>query len=392
MTDLRSHWTLDPTVTFLNHGSWGACPKPVLARQAMLREQIESEPVRFFKRELEPLLDEAIESLARFVGARASDLGVVPNATAGVNTVLRSLSFRAGDELLVTDHTYGACRNAVEFVAQRAGARVVVVNVPFPIRSPDEVLERVLEKVSPRTRLAVLDHITSPTALVLPIAALVKELAARGVDTLVDGAHAAGQVELDITAIGAAYYTGNCHKWVCTPKGSAFLHVREDKQREIHPLSISHGASSPRTDRSRFRLEFDWQGSLDPTAFLSIPEAIRFLGGLFPGGWPELRARNHALALEGRDALCQALGVPPPAPDEMLGSMAAFALPGSTGAGSAIDPVQDALFFEHQIEVPITPWDSPRARLLRISAQLYNRKEDYERLAKTLPGLLHAER
>ena len=392
MTDLRSHWTLDPAVTFLNHGSYGACPVPVLARQAELRARVESEPVRFFKRELEPLLDEALESLARFLHAHEKDLAVVPNATAGVNTVLRSLAFREGDELLVTDHAYGACRNAIDFVAERAGAKVVVAQIPFPIRSPAEVIDRVLEKAGPRTRLALIDHITSPTALVFPIAELVKALAARGIDTLVDGAHGPGQVAIDLTALGAAYYAGNCHKWLCAPKGAGFLHVREDKQREIRPLSISHGATSQRGDRSRFRLEFDWQGTFDATAFLSIPEAIRFLGGLLPGGWAEVRSRNHALALAGRDALCRALELPPPAPDGMLGSMAAIALPGRCEPEKGADPLQDTLFFEHHLEVPITPWFSPRARLLRISAQLYNQEEDYERLAKTLPGLLAAER
>ena len=388
MTDLRSHWTLDPAVTFLNHGSFGACPRPVLAYQSRLRDELEAEPVRFLARELEPRLDEALEVLGRFIGARGKDVAAVPNATAGVNAVLRSLELQPGDELLVTDHGYNACRNAVEFVAQRAGAKVVVANVPFPLRSPGEVVERVLARVGPRTRLALVDHITSPTALVFPIAALVRELDSRGVDTLVDGAHGPGLLELDLSAIGAAYYTGNCHKWLCAPKGAAFLHVREDRQAKVRPLIISHGANATRTDRSRFRLEFDWPGTFDPTAILSVPEAIRFLGGLLPGGWPALMAANRALALDGRDALCRALEIPPPAPDEMLAAMATVPLPGiCRPEDGPFDPLQDVLYREHQFEVPMWVWPSPKARLLRICAQRYNAKEDFERLAALLPRL-----
>lgn len=391
MADLRAHWNLDPAVTFLNHGSFGACPKPVLARQAEARAWMEAEPVRFFSRELEPLFAEALEKLGAFVGARGKDLAAVPNATAGVNTVLRSLSLSPGDELLVTDHGYNACRNAVDFVAQRAGARVVVVNLPFPIRSPDDVVERVVEKVSPRTRLALVDHLTSPTGLLLPIERIVRALAERGVDTLVDGAHGPGQVPLNLRELGAAYYTGNCHKWLCAPKGAAFLYVREDRQKDIHPLVISHGANAVRPGYSRFRLEFDWQGTFDPSAFLAVPEAIRFGESLLPGGWDALRKANRELALFARDALIRALEIDRPAPDEMIAAMAAVPLPGEAKPEDGpFDPLQELLWNEHRIEVPVWSWPSPRLRLLRVSAQAYNRREELEHLARLLPGLLGA--
>ncbi len=380
---MRTHWRLDPGVTFLNHGSFGACPAPVLARQADLRERMEAEPVRFFARELEPLLDSARQEVAAFVGCAPGDLAFVPNATAGVNTVLRSLRLGADDELLVTSHAYNACRNALEHAAATAGARVVVAPVPFPVGSPGEVETAVLDRVTPKTLLALVDHVTSPTGLVFPVARLVDRLAERGVDALVDGAHAPGMVPLEVGALGAAYYTGNFHKWVCAPKGAAFLHVRADRQASLRPLAISHGANSPRTDRSRFRLEHDWTGTFDPTPYLCVPEALRFLASLVPGGWPEVMRRNKAKAAAARDVLCRALRVAPPCPTEMLGSLASVPLP--DGPAEAL---QDALFFQKRIEVPVMPWPAPPHRLIRISAQLYNSPEEYERLAGALGALL----
>jgi isopenicillin-N epimerase len=386
---VRQHWTLDPAITFLNHGSFGATPRVVLEKQTALRAQMEREPVRFFVRELEPLLDDARRTLAGFLGADAEGLAFVPNATAGVNAVLRSLDLDKFDELLVTNHEYNACRNTLDYVAGLAGAKVVVADIPFPIDSPDVVIERVLEKVTDRTRLLLIDHITSQTALILPVERLVQELASRGVDTLVDGAHAAGFLPLDLRAIGAAYYTGNLHKWVCAPKGAAFLYVRENRRRGIHPIAISHGANAARTERSRFHLEFDWTGTFDPTAWLSVPAALEFMES--NGGWPEVMRRNRALALLARDLLCDALGIAPPAPDAMLGAMAAVPLPdGTQDTAPSLygDPLQDTLLYEHSIEVPLVPWPQPPKRVLRVSAQLYNELGDYEKLAAALRALL----
>jgi isopenicillin-N epimerase len=386
-----SCWSLDPAVIFLNHGSFGACPTAVLDAQHRLRMQMEAEPVRFLSRELDGRLDAARAELAAFAGADPDDLGFVPNATTGVNAVVRSLGFATGDELLATDHTYNACRNALEFVAGRAGARVVVAPIPFPLDSPDRVVEAILERVTPRTRLALVDHVTSPTGLVLPLARLVAELTARDVETLVDGAHAPGMVPLDLRALGATYYSGNCHKWLCAPKGAGFLYVRRDRQREIRPVTISHGANTKRPDRTRFRLEFDWTGTDDPTPYLSVPEAIRYLGSLVPGGWPALMRRNRELALTARQRLCAALEVPPPSPEEMIGSLASVPLP--DGASDAVewrrpDPLQAALFQRFGIEAPVVSWPAPPKRLIRVSAQLYNTEAHYERLAEALAKLL----
>jgi isopenicillin-N epimerase len=393
--DRAELWPLDPGVIFLNHGSFGACPTEVLRHQTALRAEMEAEPVRFLSRELADRLDGARRALATFIGADADDLAFVTNATSGVNAVLRSLVIGRGDELLTTDHAYNACRNALDFVASRSGADVVVAPVPFPVTSPDEVVGAVMARVTPRTRLALLDHVTSPTALVLPIERLVRELAGRGVDVVVDGAHAPGMVPLDLGALGAAYYAGNCHKWLCAPKGSAFLWVRRDRQVEVRPLTISHGANVTRAGRSRFRLEFDWTGTDDPTAWLTVPRAIDYLGALLPGGWPALMARNRRLALEGRRLLGAAAGTPPPCPDAMVGSLASIVLP--DGPTSEIgwrrpDPLQSRLFEGRGLEVPVISWPAAPGRLIRISAQLYNRHDHYATLADAVGKELMAER
>jgi isopenicillin-N epimerase len=389
-----AHWALDPSVSFLNHGSFGACPKVVLEAQQEWRARMERQPVQFFVRDLETLLDAARAQLAAFLGVDPQDLAFVPNATAGVNAVLRSLRLESGDELLTTNHAYNACRNSLEFVAERAGANVVVAPVPFPIDSPERVIEAVLARITARTRLALLDHVTSPTGLIFPVQRLVSALAECGVDTLVDGAHAPGMVALDIRATGAAYYTGNCHKWLCAPKGAGFLHVRRDRQPAIRPLAISHGANAPRRQRSRFLLEFDWTGTDDPTPYLCVPEALRFMGTLLSGGWPELMQRNRTLVLAARRTICAALDAPLPCPDAMVGALAAIPLPDGSPEPPLsplyTDPLQDVLLTRYGIEVPVIPWPAPPKRLLRISAQIYNTPTQYERLAAALRELLAA--
>ncbi|HSP19697.1 MAG TPA: aminotransferase class V-fold PLP-dependent enzyme [Myxococcaceae bacterium] len=389
---LARHWTLDPGVTFLNHGAFGACPREVLAWQAEIRARMERDPIDFFVRALEPLLDEARALLGTFLHAEPDDLAFVDNATAGVNTVLRSLVLQAGDELLTTDHAYNAGANALRAVAERAGARVVVAQVPFPLRGPTEVSDALLGAVTGRTRLVLLDHVTSATGVVFPVESLVPALQERGVDVLVDGAHAPGMLPVDLQALGAAYYTGNCHKWLCAPKGAAFLHVRRDRQARLRPLVVSHGANATRTDRSRFRLEFDWTGTRDPSAVLSVGRAIALVGSLVPGGWAEVRARNHALACHARALVCAAAGLTPPCPESMLGSLATVELPGPPDreplAPLGLDPLQEALFDQHRIEVPVYGWPLPARRWIRVSPHLHNSEAQYVFLAGALRTLL----
>jgi isopenicillin-N epimerase len=396
-TDLG--WTLDPAVTYLNHGSFGACPAAVLAVQQEWRDRLEREPVTFLDRELEGHLDRARDALGAFLGADAAGLAFVPNATAASNAVLRSLRFEPGDELLTCDHEYNATLNTIRAAADRDGARMVIAALPFPTSGDDELVDAVLASVTPRTRLAVVSHVTSPTGLILPIERLVRELDARGIDTLVDGAHAPGMLPLALDALGAAYYTGNGHKWLCGPKGAAFLWVRADRRERIHPTIVSHGANATRTDRPRFRLEFDWVGTGDPTAALTLPAAIDWMARLEPGGWPAVMAANHALALEARDRLVAALGGPTPAPDALIGSMAAVPIHGwRTDADAAW--LHEELFDEDRIEVPIVPFpvpgarphptDPPKSVLVRVSAQRYNDSGDIERLVDALGRRLTA--
>ena len=370
---------LDPDVVYLNHGAFGAMPSAVHDVQERLRRTMEADPVRFLADELEARLDPARAALAAFVGADPADLAFVSNATSAVSSVLRSLRLDPGDELLTTSHTYNACRNALDWVAERTGARVVVAAVPFPLTAEDQVIEAVLGAVSDRTRLALLDHVTSPTGLIFPIRRLCAALEAADVDVLVDGAHAPGMVPLDLATLGAAYYTGNCHKWMCAPRGAGFLVARGDRHDGLVPAVLSHGRNALRPERSRFHLDFDWIGSLDPTPWLCVPEALAVVGGMLPGGWPAIYERNRGLALEARAILGDALGVTPAAPASMIGSLVAF--PIGPGDPAALRRRLIAAGFQ----LPVYTFGGER--VLRVSAAIYNERADYERLAATLTTL-----
>jgi isopenicillin-N epimerase len=374
-----SDWPLDPAVTYLNHGAFGSCPRPVQEVATGLRERFERSPMQFVLRDAEPLIDEARAAASALMGAAGEDLVFLPNATTAVCTVLASLPLRPGDELVVTDHAYNACRNALNFHARRTGMSVVVARVPFPSTGAEEIVAAVLGAVTPRTRLALLDHVSSPTALVFPIADLVRALGARGVDTLVDGAHAPGTVSVDLRALDATYYVANLHKWCGVPKTAALLYVRRDRQPDVRPLVIGHGANSPRTDRSRFLLEFDWTGTHDPSATLSLPAALRYMSGLLPGGLPALRDRNHELVVSARALVADVLDVPLPCPAEMLGAMATLPLPATMSIPAPA--LYEALWRRHGIEAPVFEWPSPGRPMLRICAQIYNELSQYQKLA-----------
>jgi len=298
-----------------------------------------------------------------------------------------------GDRVLTTDHAYPACRKALFHLAARRGFEVDVAEIPLPVDGPEEVVNRILERAGPRTRLALVCHVTSPTAVVFPIAAIVDALQQRAIDVLVDGAHSAGQVAVDLQSLGAAYFTGNAHKWLCAPKASAFLAVRADRHHLVEPPILSHFIDAPEDER--FPRAFDWMGTFDPTALLAIPAAIDALESRF-GSIAALMARNHETVVEGRRILLDALEVDPPVPPDLLGAMAAIPLPDAREplAGGVFAPERrsklEAGLEDARIQVPVTVWPRAPRRWMRISAQAYNRREQYERLASVTRALLRA--
>ncbi len=381
-------WSLDPDVLHLNHGSFGACPNRILEQQTQLRQQMEYNTLRFFEQDLPDLLETAREALGIFLGAPASDLVFVDNATMGVTTVLSNLNLIAGDRVLITDHGYNACSNAARFFAEKTGAVVDLINLPFPGSDSNEVIERILKGCTSRTRILLIDHITSPTALIMPLEDIVPAVQQRGIQVLVDGAHAPGMLPLRLAELGADYYTGNCHKWMCAPKGTAFLYVRSEHQSNLHPLTISHGMNRPVGESTRFRLEFDWIGTRDLTGFLTLPALIDYMDGISNEGWAGIMVRNRALAVEARDLICQELGLELPCPVDMIGSLATICLPGSVETTftdyHVIDPLKQILRRQYGIEVSLSAWPSPAGRYLRISTQLYNALSQYRQLTEAL--------
>ncbi len=384
----QADWLVEPNCIFLNHGSFGSCPKPVLEYQTQLRQELENQPVDFLIHNFPEKYWTVLESLSQLLNSKPENLAYVPNATYGVNSVLRSLDFKPNDELLVTNHEYNACRNALDFVAEKSGAKVIVVEIPFPVQSSEEVILRIEQQITKKTRLLLIDHVTSPTGLVLPIEPIVSLCNERGIETLIDGAHGPGQADIDLEKLNPSYYTGNCHKWVCTPKGAAFLYVKKELQEKIRPAVISHGANIKNSELSRYQLEFMWTGTFDPTAFFCIPKAIEYLNSLDNGGIKGLRDRNKDLAVHAQSIISKSLNISLPCPIDMIGSMAAFPLPESkdkwTGTYLPLDPLHVKLRDQYKIEVPIFAWPKYPNRLLRVSAQIYNKASDYEKLSSAL--------
>lgn len=384
----RDHWTLDPNIVFLNHGSYGACPIPVLTAQSEIRTAMEREPLRFKLREWEPLLDSAREQFAAFLGSPPQSLAFLMNSTTGVNTVLRSLRLGASDEILITNQEYPACRNVVHAISEDTGATIVTAEVPYPIADSQQVVDAIAIAITSRTKIVLIDHVVSQTSIINPIEQIAKLLKEKGVELLVDGSHAPGMFPLNLRGLGATFYVGNCHKWLCAPKGTGFIYVDENRRSSIRPLVIGHGATADHTKRGRFWCEFDWQGTHDPSGYLSIPAALSFLDSLIPGGHAELMQRNHALALAGASLVEAALGTTRTVPESMLGSMVSVVLPKKL---RGLEPLvlHDILFDQYSIEVQCIPaHDSPES-ILRISAHAYNSIEQYTYLAESLSDLMN---
>ena len=372
--ELRREFLLDPEVAFLNHGSFGACPRPVFECYQAWQRELELEPVDFLARRLPRLLDEAHAALADYVGCSTRDLALVQNATTGVNLAARSLDLRPGDEILATDLEYGACDLAWDQVCNRAGARYVRAPIPLPLRDPCEFVDTLFASASERTRAVYLSHVTSETALVLPAEAVVARARELGLLTIVDGAHAPAQVPLDLSELGADYYSGNCHKWLCAPKGAGFLHARPEHQERVDAAIVSWGYTEGRTFSERIEI----QGTRDLAAWLAVPAAIRFQA---ERDWDSITERCRRLTREARVELCELLGTKPLAPDAMLAQMAAARLPHSAPG------LSDRLFSGHRVEIPVGGEDD----LLRLSVAAYTTRDEIDRLLAALVRELDPE-
>jgi isopenicillin-N epimerase len=378
--ECRSGWLLDPDVLFLNHGCFGARRGEVVAAQQSWRDAFERRPVEFLDRKRDELLERTKGAVGAFLGMDPAGFGFVTNATDGVNAVLRSLELGPDDEIATTNHVYNAVRQTMRLLVRRTGAGIVEIDVPLPLAGPDDVASAIADGLTPRTRLLVIDHVTSPTAIRFPIERILAMCAERGIDVLVDGAHAPGMLDLDVDALDAAYYTGNLHKWVCAPPGTAFLHVRADRRDGIHPTVISHFLDEG------LAAEFAWQGTRDVSGWLAAATAIETTEAL--GGWADVQTHNHRLATWAQGFLCRAWDVEAnsPADGSMLGSMAAITLPEALRRGfDTPEAMQARLYDEHRIEVPVFEWAD--RWILRVSCQAYNGPGDYERLADAVASL-----
>ncbi|MBL8312990.1 MAG: aminotransferase class V-fold PLP-dependent enzyme [Rubrivivax sp.] len=379
---MRDEFLLEPGLIFLNHGSFGACPIPVLQALQHWQRETERNPVALLGRRSAELLRQARAALAAYLGAAADDLVFMPNATTGVNTVARSLALQAGDEVLGTDHEYGACDAAWRFICGKVGAHYRRVEIPLPFE-PETWAQRLLDAATPRTRLIFASHITSTTALIFPVQDLCGRARERGIATLIDGAHAPGQIDLDLRAVGADFYTGNCHKWLCGPKGTAFLHVRPEQQRHIDATVLSWGYLEDSAGHTGFEAylghtglerRLQWQGTRDLAPFLAVPAALEFQRS---HDWPQLRRACHEAALTLLHACCQQNGLTPIAADSSHGQMVPIPV-----RSSCPEALRQRLLNEHRIEVPVTTHG--QRSFVRVSVQAYNTSHELEALAAAL--------
>lgn len=376
-SELREQFLLDPEIAFLNHGSFGSCPRPVLEYQRLWQDTIEARPIEKLGRRSDEMLNEAKSVVAPYLGVAPRDMAFVTNATDAANAVLRSLRFQPGDELLTTNHVYGAIRKTMWSVADRTGAQVIEADVRVPLAHTQEVVDAIASKLGAKTKLLVVDHVTSPTAIVFPIREIVSLCRSQGVEVLVDGAHAPGMLELDVTSIGATYYVGNLHKWTCAPKGAGFIWVDPAHQHGVHPTVTSHHYGEGYAE------EFSWQGTRDFTPWIASAESIRWLGGF---GWDRIKLHNHQLAVWVQRLLCEMWNVAPLTPFDgsMLGAMVTVPLPEQSIMKSlgTFDKLGAQLYDKHRIEVPVIDWND--RWFVRCSCQVYNEPSQYERLGRAI--------
>jgi isopenicillin-N epimerase len=371
---LRDLYLLDPTVVFLNHGSFGACPRPIFERYQEWQLELEQQPVEFFQRRHDGLIREALHNLGDYIETSSENLVFVPNATTGLNMAIRSLKLQAGDQILTTDHEYGALNLTWEYIRRETGIEIVPVKLPLPMMDDKDTVNAIWQAVTPRTKIIFLSHITSPTALILPVEEICKRARRAGIMTVIDGAHVLGHLPINLDEMGADFYSANCHKWLCAPKGSAFLYVHPEHHALIDPLTISWGWDGETLfERTR------WQGTREIAAFLAVSDAIRFQE---EHDWATIYQQCHDLAIEAMHRVCEISGLPPIAMPRFFGQMVAAPLPDN------IDPItlKNKLYEQYRVEVPITEINGKY--YVRVSIQAYNTREDVDALIQALENLL----
>ena len=382
MLSIKQYFLLDPSVIFLNHGSFGATPRPVFEVYQNWQLRLEQQPVLFLGREYDQLLYDSRVALGRYLNADPQDLIYVPNATHGVNIVARSLGLNSGDEILTSDHEYGACDYTWDFICSKIGAKYIHQRIPLPVYSEEEIVEQFWSGVTSRTKVIYLSHITSPTALRMPVEQICQRAKAAGILTVIDAAHSPGQIPVDLQKLGADVVFGNCHKWMLSSKGSAFLYVRRDLQHLIDPLIVSWGYNSTpeTTTGSRFIDILQWTGTKDPSAELTVPAAIQFMQ---EHNWDEVRKTSHELLRQGIAQICELVNMPSlyPLDSNFYSQMGIAPLPSVN-----LSVLKSRLYDEYKIEVPLIQWQD--RQFIRISVQGYNSQEDVEALLKALKILL----
>lgn len=389
----RVVWPLGAGLTYLNHGSYGSCPAYVLEKQDEIRSRMERDPTRFFKVDLEKLSDRARSSLAALINAPAHDIALMGNGTIAVAVAMHAAGLSAGDEVVVTDHEYSATMNELARICQFTGARVIKAQVSVPVSGNDQVFDAVANAITERTKLVIVSHITSASAIIFPVERISSLCRQRGIEVLLDGAHTPGQVKIDIAALDPTYYAASCHKWLNAPKGSGFLYVHPSAQAKVRSRVQSCRVHIKRA-RTPFLCDTDYVGTGDYTANLVIPDVIEHMAAQLPGGWDEIIASNHAKVMAARDLICARTQARPMAPESMIGTMASVMLPPNpdrTRPTCYDDALQDALLERHAIQSPV--WEMPGVtpRVMRLSAQLYNHMGEYEMLAEALNEELDRE-
>jgi isopenicillin-N epimerase len=384
---VKDLFLLDPEVVFLNHGSFGACPRPVFEKYQDWQRRLERQPVQFLGIELDNYLHESRQVLGDYLHSPASDLVYVPNATHGVNIVSRSLSLNQGDEILSSNQEYGACNYVWEYICHKTGAIYKHQAIHLPISSEAEIVDEFWQGVTPRTKVIFLSHLTSPTSLAIPIQPICERAHQAGIITLVDGAHAAGQIDLDLPAAQADFYVGNCHKWMLSPKGAGFLYARPEVQPVIEPLIVSWGyqslSSTPR--ESLFIDLLLWTGTKDPAAILSVPAAIEFMK---VNHWDEVKLTCHHLLHSTIARISGLTGLPPlyHLDSNRYFQMGTIPIP----QVKDLNELKNRLYDDYKIEVPCFKWNS--RHYIRLSVQGYNSEEDLDKLITALSKLLPALR